>query len=109
MRDHGAVADEGEPWGWRPVLALALLLASAMTLALAPLGLPDSYDWIENTTSESGAQMINGAWAANLGFLIFGFGVLWAVRVCGHRWPSSGVVLHGLFGVCMITVASFSI
>ena len=99
----------GEDWGWRPVFALALLLALAITLALAPVGVPDSYDWIENTASEAGAQQINGAWAANLGFMLFGFGVLWTTRVCDRRWPRSGTVLHVVFGFCMILMAFFSI
>ena len=85
------------------------LICSAAALALAPLVLPASYSWVEHTTSESGAQGVDGAWLARAGFVLFGLAVLWIAsrRRCAWGRPATG--LHVTFGVSMIAVAAFSL
>ena len=87
---------------------IALLVASAVCLATAPILLPESYSWIAHTTSESAAQGVEGAWLARLGFLLWGFGVLWEVRLNRSRWDKWTARLHLSFGVFMIATAAFS-
>ena len=79
-----------------------------MALALAPLLMPDSYDWVSNTTSESAAQGVSGAWLARLGFLMFGLAVVWLTAISGPQWGSWGSLFHGMFGVLMAATAAFS-
>ena len=87
----------------------ALLIAFAVALlGLAPLGLSDSYSWVEYGTSESGAQGVEGAWIARLGFLSFGLGVFTLAQLRAKSWGLIGALLHGLFGVSMLGVAAFS-
>jgi len=87
---------------------LALLLGSAGALALAPLLMPDSYDWVEHTTSESGAQAVDGAWLARLGLLLFGLAVLAVAAGAAARWGPRPSALHRVFGVGMIAAAAFA-
>lgn len=98
---------------WQPTLtgqagALALLAASAIALAVAPLALDSSYSWLENTTSEAGAQGVDGAWVARLGFLLFGAGVLATACLSKGRWRQPAILLHMIFAACMFSVAAFS-
>jgi Protein of unknown function (DUF998) len=88
-----------------PRLALAL---SAALLVLAPLALPSSYSWIEHTTSESGAQGVDGAWMARAAFVLFAVGVAGIVVASRRRWNPWAMVAHSAFAACMITVALFS-
>ncbi|MGI9604369.1 MAG: DUF998 domain-containing protein [Acidimicrobiales bacterium] len=90
------------------VLSLILLGGSAVALACAPLLMPDSYDWVEHTTSESGAQAVDGAWLARLGFLLFGLAVLTVAERSARRWGERAVALHRVFGLAMLAVAAFS-
>ncbi len=85
------------------------LLASAAALALVPLALPDSYSWVEHTTSEAGGQGVEGAWLARLGFLLFGLGVLWLAYQRRERWGRLAAALHGTFAISMFAVAAFSL
>ncbi len=89
-------------------VAVAALGLSALALALAPLGMPDTYSWFRHTTSESAAQGVSGAWVARLGFLLFGLAVSW---ISLYR-PGSVSVLSrfalGAFGVFMVATAAFS-
>lgn len=87
---------------------VALLVLSAASLGLAPLALPPSYSWIRQTTSESAAQGVQGAWVARLGFLLFGLAVLWLVSFVGPRWGRWGARFLGAFGVLMLATAVFS-
>ena len=75
---------------------------------VAPRALPSSYSWIDHTTSESAAQGVDGAWVGRLGFLLFGFAVLWIAQSAADRWGPVASVLHVTFGVCMAAVAAFS-
>ena len=86
----------------------ALLVASAVCLATAPLLLPSSYSWVAHTTSESAAQGVEGAWLARMGFLLWGFGVFWEVRLNRSRWDKWTRRFHVAFGVLMIATAAFS-
>lgn len=85
-----------------------LLLVSFLALLLAPTQMPASYNWLQHTTSESGAQGINGAWLARLGFLLFGLAVLAETAVLHHIWPFPVRFFLGAFGVFMTAVAAFS-
>ena len=87
---------------------IALLVLSAASLALAPLALPSSYSWVLHTTSEAAAQGLSGAWVARLGFLLFGFAVLWLASFARERWGRWGSFLLGTFGVMMLATAAFS-
>jgi hypothetical protein len=97
---------------WSPAARfgpLALLVLSMIALAAAPALVPESYSLTANTSSESAAQGVEGAWLARLGFLLFGFGVIWLARRSRTRWGPSGTALHTAFGVLMVAVAAFSI
>lgn len=83
------------------LLGLAL---SASALALAPLLMPDSYSWIANTTSESAAQGVGGAWLARLGLGAFGLTVL-ALAWSHPTWEPAARFAHIGFGI-MMTVTS---
>jgi hypothetical protein len=89
------------------VVVLALLAASALALAVAPVLMPASYSWVAHTTSESAAQGIAGAWLARLGLVMFGAGVL-ALVWWRHRWPPLARAGHAAFGVMMVAAAAFS-
>lgn len=90
------------------MIVVGLLLASFLALLLAPTQMPDSYNWWQHTTSESGAQGIAGAWLARLGFLLFGLAVLGQTAVLHTIWPRPVQLLLGAFGVFMTAVAAFS-
>ena len=85
-----------------------LLVLSATALSLAPLLMPDSYSWLSNFISESAAQGVRGAWLARLGFLTFGFAVVWLAIVRRSRWARGAYWSHLAFGVLMISTAAFS-
>jgi drug/metabolite transporter (DMT)-like permease len=85
-----------------------MLLASAGLLAIAPAFMPEAYSSIEHTTSQSAAQGVSGAWVAKLGFVLFGFAVLWLATQERHGWPRLARFLLGAFGVLMVTTAVFS-
>lgn len=67
---------------------LTVLMVSLLSLGSAPLLMSESYSWIRHTTSESAAQGVNSAWLAPLGFMSFGWSVIWATAAMGKCWPS---------------------
>lgn len=87
----------------------SLLLVSAGSLATAPLLMPESYSWISNTTSESAAQGMSGAWLARFGFVVFGLAVIWIVISLRSVWARGAFLSHTVFGVLMVSTAAFSI
>ncbi len=89
-------------------LAVSLLALSAFALAIAPLGVPETYSWLRQTTSESAAQGVTGAWIARLGFLLFGLTVNWLALNGRRAWPQLSRVALGAFGILMIAAAAFS-
>jgi hypothetical protein len=99
---HGRRARHGA------VVVFLLLAASASSLAAAPILMPDGYSWVSNTTSESAAQGVEGAWLARLGFLSFGFAVLVLTGVARGFWGPWATACHRAFGVLMISAAAFS-
>lgn len=99
---------EGVSERFRRAGVLTLLALSATCLAVAPLALPASYSWVVHSTSESAAQGLSGAWIARLGFLLFGFAVLWLTSFARPRWGRWGALLLGTFGVMMLATAAFS-
>ncbi len=90
------------------VVILVGLGGAVVSLAVAPVLMPESYSWVSHTTSESAAQGVEGAWLARLGFVLSGLAVLWLVGVSGRRWEGRARVLHGGFGVFMVATAAFS-
>jgi hypothetical protein len=92
-----------------PVLAVLLGLgASAVALGLAPALMPDDYSWVANTTSESAAQGLDGAWLGRLGLWLFGLSVLLAASVLASSWGAVATSLHTAFAVLLTASAVFS-
>jgi len=87
---------------------LALLVASALAVALAPLLMPPSYSAVSMSISESAAQGVRGAWLARLGFVLEGLAVLWLAREAGGGWGPMAGLLFRLFGVMMFAVALYA-
>jgi hypothetical protein len=94
--------------GTRSRLVLAGFAASALALVLAPLSMPEDYSWIADTTSESAAQGVPGAWWARFGFLLFGLSVLACTATAATTWGRLGRILHAWFGTLMVAAAVFS-
>jgi hypothetical protein len=90
------------------VAVLAGLCGSAAAVATAPVLMPASYSWLSNTTSESAAQGISGAWLARLGFLSFGLSVMALAFVRTRQWGRWSTALHYAFGTFMAAAAAFS-
>jgi hypothetical protein len=90
---------------WGILILLALSLAA---LLLAPLLMPEGYSWLTHTTSESAAQGLEGAWLARLGFLLFGFAVVWLAGAVSRTWARAATWMHLAFGVLLISTAAFS-
>lgn len=88
----------------RPGAILFGLALSALALALAPMLMPDSYSWIVNTTSESAAQGVSGAWLARLGLGAFGLAVL-ALAWSHKSWVPAAKYSHLGFGFLMLVAA----
>ena len=86
---------------------IVLLFASVFCLLLAPLLMPESYDWVKHTTSESGAQGIEGAWLARLGFVFYGVAVLLLV-LRKQDWTITTRIIHFVFALGMAGNALFS-
>ena len=91
-----------------PVVVLSGLAASAVALASAPPLMPPGYSWVSQTTSESAAQGVQGAWLARLGFVLLGLSVILLATICRRRWGLWGAALHAGFGVLLIAAAVFS-
>jgi hypothetical protein len=102
------MADLGTTMGRGRFGVLALLLLSAIAIGVAPLAMPEGYSWTANAISESAAQGQERAWVARLGFLLYGFGVLWLVSSARERWGPWGTFFLGTFGVMMVSTAAFS-
>ncbi len=90
------------------VAVLSVLGASAISLLIAPLLMPESYLWTAHSTSDAAAQGVEGAWLARLGFLAFGLGVVWLTSSLGALWGRGARFLHICFGVLMTSAAAFS-
>ena len=68
------------------LVVLVGFAASVAVLAAAPALMPAGYSWVSQTTSESAAQGVQGAWLARLGFLLFGLSVILLATLCRDRW-----------------------
>jgi hypothetical protein len=108
----GALSPHGSPprpgRNYSDLGPVVMFVGSAVALGVAPVAMPESYSWVQHTTSESAAQGVPGAWIARLGFLLFGLGVLWQSSQAGPMWRRPATALHVGFGVCMTAVAAFS-
>ena len=89
-------------------MVLAGLGISAAALAIAPMLMPDGYNWMSGTISESAAQGVDGAWVARLGFVLFGLSVLALVPLKTRAWGTIAAGFHAAFGAFMVAVAAFS-
>lgn len=87
--------------------AIFFLIFSALCLLFAPLLMPESYDWVKHTTSESGAQDIEGAWLARLGFVLYGLAIALLV-LQKHSWSIPTRIVHLIFALSMLGNAVFS-
>jgi hypothetical protein len=101
-------ADECSSHASKIAVVLVLIFSFGSLLA-APLLMPDSYHWIEHTTSHSAAQGLQGAWLARLGFLSFGLAVIWLAAIRKQSWPRMALWMHTTFGVFMLATAAFSV
>jgi hypothetical protein len=90
------------------LIAFALLLTSGVALAVAPTHMPASYSWVADTVSESAGQGVEGAWVARLGLLLYGFAVLLLAGIARPRWGRWSTLLQRVFGITMISAATFS-
>jgi Protein of unknown function (DUF998) len=98
------------PGSRRPVAAVvvALLIASAATVALAPLMMPGSYSWIRQVVSDTASQGIEGAWLGRMGFVLSATAILLLSGVAGSAWNRWGRLLHQLYGFLLLVLAVFS-
>jgi hypothetical protein len=79
-----------------------------LALAAAPALMPRDYSWVANTTSESAAQGVQGAWLARLGFALLGLSVILLAVESRRRWGPWATALHATFGTLMTAAAAFS-
>ncbi|PRZ02670.1 uncharacterized protein DUF998 [Isoptericola sp. CG 20/1183] len=89
-------------------VVLALLAASAVCVALAPLAVPETYDVVRHSVSEAGGQEVPGAWVARTGFVLLGLAVLLEAGLAGEAWGPWGRSAHGVYGTAIILVGTFS-
>lgn len=90
-------------------LAIVLMLAaSAICVFVAALVMPDGYSWRSHVISESAAQGLNRAWVARLGFVLFGFAVLWLSISLRSVWARGAYWCHLVFALFMVSTAVFS-
>jgi len=82
----------------------ALLIASALLLAIAPRFQHPQYNWVAHTISESAAQNTENGWIARTGLALYGVAVL-ALAFTGS---SRSNWRYLPFGVAMILVAIWS-
>jgi hypothetical protein len=87
---------------------LLLLVLSLIVTLIAPVLLPEGYDWRVHTTSEAAAQGLQGAWLMRAGFLLYGFAVLWLALASAPLWARAATWMHMAFGVLMVSAAVFS-
>jgi hypothetical protein len=92
----------------RSTIVLGLLGLSLVLVGVAPLFVPDSYNWVAQTTSESAGQGVDNAWIARTGFVLLGFAVLLLAPLAGRRWGLWGRLILRIYGIGMIATAVFS-
>jgi hypothetical protein len=87
---------------------IVLLVLSATAIFLAPSMMLPGYSWTSHFISEAAAQGVDGAWVARLGFLFFGFAVLWLAGSLRKQWARGAYLCHLALGVLMVSTAAFS-
>jgi len=87
---------------------IIMLVFSALCIFLAPLVMPEGYNWVSQAISESAAQGLRSAWVARLGFILFGLGVLWLALYRRDLWARGVYWPQLTFAVCMLGTAAFS-
>lgn len=87
---------------------LALLLASAMCIFVAPLALPQAYSWRAHAISEAAAQGLHAAWITRLGFVFFGVAVVGLALLQRAAWARATYWMQLAFGLAMLGTAAFS-
>lgn len=94
----------------RPNLHMAIivmLVASFAMVASAPLLMIDSYSWIANTISESGAQGVDGAWLFRIGVLMAAAATTTMVATAGDGLPASSKRALALYALSLVAAAAF--
>lgn len=91
-----------------PVVTLVGLATSAAALAAAPALMPRGYSWVSQTTSESAAQGVEGAWLARTGFVLFGLSVILLASLRRQRWGTWATTMHAGFGALLVAAAAFA-
>lgn len=91
-----------------PVVTLVGLATSAAALTAAPALMPRGYSWVSQTTSESAAQGVEGAWLARTGFVLFGLSVILLASLRRQRWGTGATALHAGFGALLVAAAAFA-
>ncbi len=107
------LAPSAHPWSGskRSVFVaavLGLVVASLISVAVAPLLMPASYSWVEHTVSATAAQGLDHAWLTRLGFLLQALAVLLLVELARERWGVWGRSLHRLYAISVVAAAIFS-
>jgi hypothetical protein len=87
---------------------LGLVVASLISVAVAPLLMPASYSWVEHAVSATAAQGLDHAWLTRLGFLLQALAVLLLVELARERWGVWGRSLHRLYAISVVAAAIFS-
>ena len=96
------------PWRKGKLGILLLLCASASCVVLASWIMPAPYSWLSHFISESAAQGLRGAWIARLGFLFFGWAVIWLALCLRSEWARIVYWMNLAFGIFMVGTAAFS-
>ena len=98
-----------DPASLRPrAVSATRRVQSPTLLSLAPILVASGYSWIRHTISESGAQGVEGAWVARLGFVLFGIAVWQLAQHSRLRWTRWHTFFFRTFAMTMIAVAVFS-
>lgn len=87
---------------------LGLVVASLISVAVAPLLMPASYSWVEHAVSATAAQGLDHAWLTRLGFLLQALAVLLLVELARERWGAWGRRLQRLYAISVVAAAIFS-
>jgi hypothetical protein len=87
---------------------LLLLAVSATCVFVAAWVMPGTYSWRANAISESAAQGVEFAWVARLGFLAFGWAVIWLALHLRRIWARGAYWMFLAFGAFMLATAAFS-
>lgn len=84
-----------------------LYATSLVMIASAPLLMAESYSWIANTVSESGAQGVQGAWLFRTGVLMTAAATVSLVAAARDDIPTSSKRALTLYALALVAAAAF--